>query len=331
MVLRIRFIICVCLLTLARVEARSTAAPTTELPAPLQTTSTKPEISSRQLDIPLIGMQNDEPSMSLQENVNMVKTIGQTLTAVASVGSQKPLGSLLDSIIPQASTEVAKKEDVSQPMGPIESLGKNIDKFGSDIVGGNKVLEAPMRVFNSLLSAATNISKGNTEKLSEATETVVKATEGTSKVVTSLVAPKRTKNRKRKSKKQEQDEDDEDDIDESEYYEYSETHEPYAHRRPKYFSRECPFRFACEVGKIMKPLAEKFTKEVEKNRFLQDLQNRYTRAMTYGSLRGDCNRYYCFIVALLGGPQGFASGVSEMVNRIVNPDTYEVVDGLRRR
>lgn len=106
-------------------------------------------------------------------------------------------------------------------------------------------------------------------------------------------------------------------------YEYDSNEEPYMYRRPKYFSRDCQFRVACEVGKLLKPVGHPLGEQVKTNKLVQDLQNRYTRAISYGMLVGDCERYYCLVVQIFGGPKAFASGVAELFNRFANPEMYE--------
>ena len=106
-------------------------------------------------------------------------------------------------------------------------------------------------------------------------------------------------------------------------FEFAGPFEPFAFRRRKYFSHECQFRIACEAGRLSRPMTHEVSKTVASSRFLQDLQNRYTRAFNYGSLHADCDRYYCVLVKMMGGPAGFASGVAEIINRIVNRDLYE--------
>lgn len=303
-----------------------------------------PTFSSRQLTFPLLNGINKQAQQTAN-TINMVKTIGDTISAVSGGGagltgsgnensSSRALEDLLNSFMPHEKTtaEPSTKETITTTPGPIESLGKNIDQFGTAFAGGAKLFEAPLRVLSGILSGTTNITRAGADGIDQATDGVVKATETTSKVVSTLANPTNRRDRGRKPKKNHDDHNDEhseDKDEDEEYYEYSGAMDPYSLRRPKYFSRECPFRFACEVGKIMKPLAHPFTKQVEKSRFFQDLQNRYTRAMTYGSLKGDCDRYYCVLVALFGGPQGFASGVAEIINRMVNPDTYEAYDLVR--
>lgn len=94
--------------------------------------------------------------------------------------------------------------------------------------------------------------------------------------------------------------------------------------RPKYFSTDCSFRFCCELGRWMfRPYSPDLVKRIVlENKFIHDLQNRFTRAATYGYLYGDCSKYYCVVLELTGGPVKFAAGVTELANRFLNPDLY---------
>lgn len=107
------------------------------------------------------------------------------------------------------------------------------------------------------------------------------------------------------------------------YYEYDYGEEASGRKRPHYFSHDCNFRVACEIGRTIRPMTTPFHKIVETNKLIQDLQNRFTRAATYGMLHNDCERYYCLFVKILGGPKQFASGVADMVNRLANPEMYQ--------
>lgn len=89
-----------------------------------------------------------------------------------------------------------------------------------------------------------------------------------------------------------------------------------------YISQECAHRVACELGKAMKFMAHPIAKAASKNKMVQDLQNRYTMAMTYGAEHGDCDRYYCVVAQFLGGPKDISGGVVDMTNRVVNPELY---------
>lgn len=116
---------------------------------------------------------------------------------------------------------------------------------------------------------------------------------------------------------------------ESVYYDHAPGLNPLdEYRKPKYFSHDCNFRVACEVGKLLRPVASPLSKIVSTNKVIQDLQNRYTRAATYGLLHNSCERYYCIMVELMGGPTKFAAGLVEMLNRLANPDLYELYDSF---
>lgn len=94
-------------------------------------------------------------------------------------------------------------------------------------------------------------------------------------------------------------------------------------RKPKYFSRDCEFRMACELGRRLKLMAIKPVAEaIKTNKLIHDLQNRYTRATTYGMLYDNCDRYYCVLLQLMGKPKEVASGMVELVNRLANPEMY---------
>lgn len=110
--------------------------------------------------------------------------------------------------------------------------------------------------------------------------------------------------------------------DDKSYYEYTPVYDVFQYREPKYFSRDCNFRVACEIGRILKPFAPPLKEVLESSKLAQDLQNRYTRAFSYGIIHEDCHRYFCLLVQFAGGPAGFASGVAELMNRIANPDMY---------
>lgn len=89
-----------------------------------------------------------------------------------------------------------------------------------------------------------------------------------------------------------------------------------------YLSQECAHRIACELGKAMKFMAHPIAKAANNNKIIQDLQNRYTMAVTYGAEHGDCERYYCVVAQFLGGPKEFSGGVVDMTNRVMNPELY---------
>lgn len=193
---------------------------------------------------------------------------------------------------------------------PIQQLSKNLAILGSSLGMSGSIMEAPMKIMNNLLSGTLNLSLVSTNTIDNAATRIAKATEATGKAMiasSQMIRPT----------KQPKSEDD------SMYYEFAAPEEPYFYRKSKYFSKECNFRVACEVGHFFKPLTYQFYKGAESNRLVQDLQNRYTRAITYGTLHDNCQRYYCVLVQLIGGPQAFAGGIAEMVNRAMNPDLYE--------
>lgn len=190
---------------------------------------------------------------------------------------------------------------------PIEDLTKTIASIPSQIMPSSKLLETPAKVFNSVLQSSLSMPKLGVDTVDTAAEGLLKVTKHTGKVVGDLSGLKLKT----------------DPEPDRVYYEYSSNDEHDGVKKPKYFSKQCNFRLACEVGKIVSPVSGPVKPALERNKFIQDLQNRYTRAFTYGMLRGDCSRYYCLIVQLFGGPTGFAKGVSELINRTVNPDLYE--------
>lgn len=210
---------------------------------------------------------------------------------------------LLESSVPKTTTSTTTTTTPS----PIQQLGMNIENLGHTLVGGTKVFEAPLKIFNGLLAGTATLGKVGAATVDKTADKIAKATETTSKIATQM-------NRQEWDPRLEE---------ESAYYEFTSADEPYTYRKPKYFSRECQFRIACEIGKTIKPLTYQITKVAETNRLIQDLQNRYTRAITYGTVHGNCERYFCLLVQIFGGPTGLASGVAEMVNRLVNPDMYE--------
>lgn len=82
----------------------------------------------------------------------------------------------------------------------------------------------------------------------------------------------------------------------------------------RYFSKECRFRVACEIGKtVMSPMPSQLLTQYSDNKFMKDFQNKYTKAMTFGLTRKACDRYYCVFVEMMGGPGPFAKGVMELV------------------
>lgn len=204
---------------------------------------------------------------------------------------QAPLLALLPGLITTTTTTT------TTTAAPIQELGQNFHEIGK---GLTSAMNAPIKVING-------ITKVSSDGVNKAADGIVKTT---SDVVLGGGSAKRP-------------------IDDSRYYEYPTPMEPFAYRRSKYFSRECPFRVACEVGRLFKPFTFRLNGPAMASKFLDDLQNRYTRALTYGNLYGNCEPYYCVLVQLLGGPASFASGVSELVNRMVNSDQYEAGTFLR--
>lgn len=112
--------------------------------------------------------------------------------------------------------------------------------------------------------------------------------------------------------------------DETVYYEYAPSDEWDGHRRPRYFSKECNFRFACEVGRMMKPMLAPVAQQFRTNKIVQDLQSRYSRAMSYGVLNDNCDKYYCVLLQLFGGPHKFVAASAEIVSQLATP---EPIDG----
>lgn len=94
-------------------------------------------------------------------------------------------------------------------------------------------------------------------------------------------------------------------------------------RDKKYFSKDCQFRIACELGKMMRPISDPLKAPIEKSKFVRDLQNKYTKAASYGILYNDCERFYCLFVSLLGGPTQFASAAAQIAGKVTNPELFE--------
>ena len=200
-------------------------------------------------------------------------------------------------------------------LNPVAQFSKNVGNVGSSLVDGSKVLENPLKMINSLINSSAEIARANTKNLDNATQKLVKATETTSKMLSQLGG---LTNPKTNTESASQDKNDD-----FKYYEFAGLLEPYAFRKSKYFSHECQFRFFCEIGKLSKELTLPLFQVVESNRFLQDLQNRYSRALTYGSVHGQCERYYCALLQVFDGPVGMAKGLTAIANRFANPDQYE--------
>lgn len=320
--------------------------------------------TSQPLESLASSMRSLQSQLSNNEQV-WVQTLSETL-AKGARSLQEPLG-FLGKLMPKSSALLAKAQQVTtesiepsttelpattsaprsassasgqgaQSQRPFQ-LNKNLQDISTVLSSGARLLETPIRMFNGMLSQSANLTRAGVK----AADSLVKAAGSTSKQLAtggrgdghsdggnihidshSATGEYNHPINVHSIRGGPPPEDD------WKYYEYAGPYEPYAYRRPKYFSKECQFRFACEVGKLMKPLTYPVTRKVETSRFVQDLQNRYTRAMTYGTLRGNCERYYCVLVALLGGPAGFASGVAEIVNRAVNSDMYDI-GGLSRR
>lgn len=107
---------------------------------------------------------------------------------------------------------------------------------------------------------------------------------------------------------------------ENAYYEYSPSDEWYGHRKPIYFSKECSFRVACEIGRLAKPVLSPVAQQLTTNKIVQDLQSRYSRAFYYGTLYDSCERYFCVFLQLFGGPQKFVAATAEIVKQIASPE-----------
>lgn len=195
---------------------------------------------------------------------------------------------------------LSKNVGKTTTLSPLEQLTKTLTNPIAMALPGSKLLEGPTQAFNSVIAGPAN-------PVNIATVSLPKVFENTGKIVSSLSG---TNLKPRPD-------------DESAYYEIRPGDEPFEYRRPKYFSYDCQFRFACEFGRAMRPITAPFSKGLINNRVFQDMQNRYTRAMTYGSLYDDCERYYCLLIQFVGGPEKFARGVAELVNRVANPEMYD--------
>lgn len=189
---------------------------------------------------------------------------------------------------------------------PIEDLAQRIIKFPVDLpdhLGADLLKNSPLSAGNDVLQAILPAGQAllGQNPIKTMTQTTGKIMEQLSGLNLNKMSPEN----------------------QAMYYEYRNNDEPYGFRSHKYFSRECHFRFACEVGKMLRPFGgSSIAETLEKNRFIQDLQSRYTRAITYGLVYNDCERYYCLLKQLFGGPLEFAGGMAELMNRIANPDMY---------
>lgn len=253
--------------------------------------------------------QNQPRGLELTGVLGNLNKVGES---ILSAGDNKsPLKTILPLVgMDVKTTKTKPTEGPSSSPGPFNELGKNIDNLGEKIIESTKLAETPIRMLNRMIAGATEVSATGTKTVSALTKTadgIARVAETSSKLVTPSEQPPAPSK----------------EHDDPYNYEFLEPNEPFLHRKPKYFSRECHFRVACEAGKLLRPFTEKVTKEVETNRFLQDLSNRYTRAFNYGSIEGNCDRYYCAFLALMSGPAGMASGMAEIVNRVANPDMYE--------
>jgi len=188
---------------------------------------------------------------------------------------------------------------------PIDDLTKTIIRLPANLPKSG-LLDGPAKVLNSMIATSINIGQAGTDTVDDVADQAIKVSEATGKAAVGL------------SESTLQEAPESDDA----YYEDIED-EPENHRKPKYFSRECSFRIACEIGKTVRPMTVPVYKLVERNKIIQNLQNRYTRALTYGVLHNECSRYYCFFVQLMGGQAQFASGIAELIKRVSNPGLYE--------
>lgn len=202
----------------------------------------------------------------------------------------QPLKSLMDAFIPKlipkvttTTTTTSTTTTTARP-NPLDAL------TGKLASGKGGIFGVPMNPLDSVFKGADRVTGG----LIESTSRLVHSLTG------GTVLP-----------------------DERQYYEYTPIYDPMSFRESKYFSRDCSFRMACEVGRLLKPFGQPFKQTLETSKLVQDLQNRYTRATTFGIVHNDCSRYYCLLVQFVGGPAAFASGIAELLNRMANPEMYE--------
>lgn len=215
-----------------------------------------------------------------------LKTFGDISKGVQDVtkgGGDNPIASLMNIIKPTTTEAPATKQ---------YPFAQNLD--------ASSIIQGPSKVVNALASTF------NVSKVAEvpAMKELAKVGQQTEKVFTKisgihLSAPPESENV---------------------YYEYSPSDEWDGHRKPRYYSKECNFRLACEVGQMMKPMLGPVAHQFRTNKIVQDLQSRYSRAMAYGTLHDNCEKYYCVFLQLFGGPQKFVAASAEIVSRIAQPE-----------
>lgn len=205
-------------------------------------------------------------------------------------------------------------------ISPIEDLTKTIVSVPKVVFPQtSRLIDSSVRTITGVLKTSLGVSKQITNKTIPSTDQVSQPLldptdhlESAKKVVSSLsgldVSPRQET--------------------EKVYYDFANPDDLAGHRLPKYFSTECTFRYACEVGKTISIVTKPVLSTVHQNRIIQDFQSRYTRALTYGVLTGDCSRYYCVFAQFLGGPTKFTAGMTDLVNRVVNPDVYQAIQGV---
>lgn len=202
--------------------------------------------------------------------------------------------------------DIAGKSVVKPPRKP-DGRKSGASQSGKSEKSGQPVFMGPMNgvvnTLNDVVKGSLSIISSGDKRFGETAEELINATRVASKVIGSVSRV--------------------DDM--LAYYHRLPLEAPDDYIRPKYFSTDCAFRVACEIGSwFLRPNSPQPIKDlVKQNRLIHDLQNKYTRAVTYGFLFGDCSRYYCVFLEFSGGPIKFAGAVTEITNRLLNPDLYQ--------
>lgn len=268
----------------------------------LNVNSSETSTKSPSLELPFIGNFN-VPNLFESLAKTSFEPIFKSVTGQNQDvdGKEQPAKSFFDMIVPKSSSATTSTTTTTTPL---EDLTKTIVNLPASLPKP-KLLDAPTKVLNTVIKSSIEVGA---ETMTGGSENLLKSVTDTAGKVVGQVTGLMINAKPER---------------EQAYYEYGIGHEPGEYRAPKYFSKECNFRIACEVGRLVNPYSAPLHGVVSQNKMIQDLQNRYTRAMTYGMLNKSCERYFCFLVQLLGGPGQFASGVAELVNRMANPDMYE--------
>lgn len=194
---------------------------------------------------------------------------------------------------------------------PIRQLIKSISRLPENLMDGPQMINAPINVINGVMDAT---GVGDETALDKTAESIAKVTKTTTNLASKVVdLPANAVNVAQainpiKSVQS--------DKDEGDWDLFGGGSEPY-------LSQECSFRIACELGKASRVMTLPLAKAAKKSKVVQDLQNRYTLAITYGAVNGHCRRFYCVMAQFLAGPKEAGKGVIDMTNRVVNPGLYE--------